>query len=118
MVYKQEVESFVVPGALGYMGILPGHAPIISALNIGVLKIKKAGSEEKLAISGGFLEVANNKAVVIAETAEKAEDIELSRAQAAKDRAEQRLKKLSEVDVARAELALKRAVARINAAEK
>lgn len=115
LVYKHEVESLVVPGSLGQMGILPHHAAIVSGLEIGVVKVKVDGTEFKMAISGGFLEVANNKAVILAETAETEEEIDLKRAEEAKTRAEMRLsKQISETDIQRAELALKRALARIN----
>jgi F-type H+-transporting ATPase subunit epsilon len=114
MVYKEEVDAFTIPGTLGYLGILPNHAPIISSLNIGVLSVKRDGQEDKIALNGGFLEVSQNKAVVLAETAEVACDIDLKRAEAAKERAEQRLAKSSdEVDLLRAEMALKRALTRI-----
>lgn len=114
MVYKEEVDSFTIPGTLGYLGILPNHAPIISSLNIGVLTIKKDGTEDKIALNGGFLEVSHNKAVVLAETAELASDIDLKRAESAKERAELRLAKPKEKDdLLRAEMALKRALTRI-----
>ena len=116
MVFKGEVDIFTIPGTMGYMGILPNHAPIISSLGIGILSIKNDGTEEKIALNGGFLEVSHNKAVVLAETAETAADIDLKRAEAAKERAEQRLAKPSDgLDLLRAEMALKRALTRIKA---
>jgi len=114
--FSNDVDFVVVPGIEGYMGILPQHAPIVSGLNIGVLKVIDAGKETKVAISGGFMEVNENKVVILADTAELGSEIDVVRAKEAKERAEARLSSKSfDVDVARAEMALRRAVTRLKA---
>ncbi|WP_206811208.1 F0F1 ATP synthase subunit epsilon [Paradesulfitobacterium ferrireducens] len=117
-VVKEEVEFAVLPGESGELGILPNHAPLIAGLQVGVMRYTANSSVRKLAISGGFVEVGDNKATVLADTAEPGDMIDLARALAAKERAEKRLsQRTPEVDVRRAEYALRKAVARINAAE-
>lgn len=114
-----EVKALVAPGSKGSLGILPNHAPLLSSLDIGVVKFKPAGSEqyEKMAISGGFLEVSENRAVILADAAERAADIDVLRARQAKERAEARLRDRGAlVDAVRAELALRRAVNRLRVA--
>lgn len=116
-VVKEDVEFALLPGEAGELGILPNHAPLISGLDVGVIRYTKNGVKKKISISGGFVEVLDNKAVILAETAEPGELIDLTRAIAAKERAEQRLaQRTSDVDVRRAEMALRKAVARIKAA--
>lgn len=118
LVFKNEIRSLVVPAAEGYLGILTNHAPIIVGLMPGVVKYCQEGNDCHLAITGGFMEVANNQATILASAAERPEEIDKARAQAAKERAEQRLKeKPPGLDVARAEFALKRAVIRLKVAE-
>lgn len=118
-VLNKDIEFVVVPGENGELGILPNHAPLIAGLGIGVVRYTEGGKVKKLAISGGFMEVVNNKVTVIANTAETAEKIDLERAQAAKDRADRRMKERQpDTDIARAEVALKRAIARIKAVER
>ena len=117
-VFNKEVEFVVVPGVTGEIGILPNHAPLVAGLGIGVIRYKDEGVDKKIAISGGFMEVANNKVTVLAKTAEKAEDIDVERAKAAKERAEKRLQERKpETDVVRAQNALQRALVRLKAAE-
>ncbi|MFA6807439.1 MAG: F0F1 ATP synthase subunit epsilon [Eubacteriales bacterium] len=116
LVFDQEVEFVVVPGEEGELGVLPNHAPLIAGLNIGVIRYKVNNTEKMIAICGGFMEVADNKVSVLAESAECAESIDVTRAESAKDRAEKRLKeKSAEIDLKRAELALRRAVTRLKA---
>ncbi|AVX29968.1 MULTISPECIES: F0F1 ATP synthase subunit epsilon [unclassified Carboxydocella] len=118
-VVSEEVEMVVAPAAEGYLGILANHAPLITSLQIGVLKYTAGGQEQKLAISGGFLEVKDNRAVVLAEAAERPEEIDVQRALAAKERAERRLAERSaDIDMVRAEVALKRALNRLKVAGK
>jgi len=113
-ILDREVEFAVLPSEEGELGILANHAPLIAALQAGVIRYKEEGKENRLAVSGGFVEVVANKASVLATAAEKADNIDVDRALAAKERAEQRLKeKTPDVDVLRAEMALKRAVARL-----
>ncbi|MDI6813597.1 MAG: F0F1 ATP synthase subunit epsilon [Desulfitobacteriaceae bacterium] len=117
-VLKDDVEFMVLPSEAGELGILPNHAPLIAGLNVGVMRYTKDGSTQRLAISGGFVEVADNQVTVLAETAEPGGMIDLARALAAKERAEKRLSmRTGEIDVRRAELALRKALARISAAE-
>ncbi len=118
-VLNKDVEFVVVPGENGELGILPNHAPLIAGLGIGVVRYTEGGKISKLAISGGFMEVVNNKVTVLANTAETAENVNIERAQAAKDRAQKRLQERQpDTDLARAEVALKRAIARIKAVER
>jgi F-type H+-transporting ATPase subunit epsilon len=117
-VLNKNVDFVVVPSVNGELGILPNHAPLIASLGIGVIRYTEDGKVKRIAISGGFMEVVNNKVTVLANTAETSEDIDLERAQAAKERAEKRLQERQpDIDIARAEVALKRAIARLKAAE-
>lgn len=113
-VFNKEVEFVVLPSEDGELGILANHAPLIAGLEAGVMRYTEDGKVNKIAVCGGFVEVVNNKVSVLANTAEKAEKIDPERAMAAKERAQKRLQdKNKDVDVLRAEMALKRAVARL-----
>jgi F-type H+-transporting ATPase subunit epsilon len=113
-VYNQDVEMVIARATDGDIGILPGHVPLIAGLAIAPLRIKKEEDEEQIAITGGFIEVQPEKVIVLATTAETAAEIDVRRAEAAKKRAEERLKSGgAEFDIARAEIALKRALARL-----
>jgi F-type H+-transporting ATPase subunit epsilon len=106
-------------GTEGQLGILPHHAPLMTMLRPGDLLVRKDNEEQFLAISGGFLEVRPDKVVILADTCERAEEIDVARAQAAERRAEQILKtKPSEVDATAAEAALRRSLTRLKVAEK
>ncbi|MHB8172379.1 MAG: F0F1 ATP synthase subunit epsilon [Thermincolia bacterium] len=119
VVFSEDVDFIVAPGSDGYLGVLANHAPLITSLEIGELRAKQGNQEMKMAISGGFFEVKSNKAVVLADSAEKATEIDLDRARRAKERAEQRLAaKTADVDLTRVEAALKRALIRIKVAGK
>lgn len=116
-VYSEDAEFVVVPGSEGSLGVLPQHSPLVSGLKIGVLKVIKGGKETKMAVGGGFMEVNHNKVVILANSAETADEIDVARAEAAKERAEQRLaNRTHDVDVARAEAALRRALLRLKVA--
>ncbi len=116
---EDEVDAVVAPGVEGELAILPDHAPLITMLQIGELRIRKGGEERSLFVSGGFLEVHNNKVTVLADVAERAEEIDVERAEAARRRAEERLKaRPPDLDLARAEAALRRATYRLRIAEK
>ncbi|MEQ8201569.1 MAG: F0F1 ATP synthase subunit epsilon [Syntrophomonadaceae bacterium] len=119
LLFKDEVQFIVVPETYGELGVLRNHAPMIAALDIGVIRITDVdGGIKRMAISGGFMEVMNNEASVLAETAELGDDIDVLRAKAAKERAEARLAaKAADTNMARAEAALQRALARIKASE-
>ena len=119
IVYSADVTSIYAPATLGGIGILPGHTALITGLTIGQLRITPAGgNEEQLFVSGGFLEINHDKAVILAKSAEKRKDIDVERAKEAKARAEERLNSRTEgLDVDRAEAALKRAITRLKIAE-
>jgi F-type H+-transporting ATPase subunit epsilon len=119
MVFSDDVNMIVAWGTEGQLGILPHHAPLMTMLRPGDLLIRKDNEEEYLAISGGFLEVRPDKVVILADTCERAEEIDVARAEAAKRRAEEMLKgRPPEVDAAAAEAALRRSLARLKVAEK
>ncbi|MDH7479802.1 MAG: F0F1 ATP synthase subunit epsilon [Syntrophomonadaceae bacterium] len=115
-VFSEDVDFLVAPGAEGELGILPNHAPLITSLNIGIMRIQQEGKKFKVVVSGGFMEVRNNKTTVLATSAERAEEIDVARAEAAKKRAEERLAaRAPDLDVWRAEMALRRALMRLKA---
>jgi len=117
VVMSDDVRFVVAPGADGELGILPEHAPLVTGLNIGIVRVRKEGKEAKVAVSGGFMEVRDNRVIILADAAEREDEIDVERAKAAKKRAEERLAAPSpEIDIARAELALKRALNRLKAA--
>ncbi|MGE5396341.1 MAG: F0F1 ATP synthase subunit epsilon [Chitinophagales bacterium] len=119
IVLSEEVEFAVVPAAEGELGVLRNHAPLIAGLKVGVLRfIDKDGTRRCMAVAGGFMEVIDNEAKVLVETAEFGEEIDVLRAKAAKERAEARLIERQErLSHTRAEMALARALARLKAAE-
>jgi F-type H+-transporting ATPase subunit epsilon len=118
-VYSDDVNMIIVKGVVGDLGILPNHAPLATPLAISILTIKKETEVIRIAISGGFLEVGSNKAIILADAAELPEDIDVERAREAMRRAEQRLanKSNEELDVIRAQSAMNRALNRINLVE-
>lgn len=119
-VYESDVEMVSTRGKGGELGILPGHIPLVAPLEITSVRLKKNGkTDEVIAFSGGFLEVRPDKVTVLAQAAERASDIDVERAQRAKERAEQRLNQQHQehIDFKRAEIALKRAMNRITIAE-
>ena len=120
VVYEEDVDVVVAPGVEGQLGILPHHAPLMTTLKAGELRVRKGGEEVSMAISGGFLEVRPDGVVVLADTAERAEEIDIARAEEAKRRAQEQLaeKQVPGVDEARAEASLRRALIRLRVAEK
>jgi len=117
-VYSDEVDIVIAPGIEGQLAILPSHAPLITALQPGELITRKGSEEIAMFVAGGFLEVLGNRVTVLADVAERAEEIDIERAEAAKCRAEDRLRVCGpEIDVARAEAALKRSLMRLRIAE-
>jgi F-type H+-transporting ATPase subunit epsilon len=117
-VYEADVEMVSTKAKSGELGILPGHIPLVAPLEISAVRLKKEGKTQYIAVSGGFLEVRPDKVTILAQAAERAEDIDVARAKAAKERAERRLQsKQDDIDFKRAELALKRALNRLNVAE-
>lgn len=118
-VFADDVNEVVAWGIEGQLGILPHHVPLMTMLQPGDLLIKKDNEEHYLAISGGFLEVRPDKVIILADACERAEEIDIERAEAARRRADEILKtRPPEVDTAAAEAALRRSLARIKAAEK
>jgi len=117
-VLAMDAVSLIVPGSEGYLGILADHAPIITELTLGKVTIKdEGGRETNLAITGGFMEARGNVVRLLADSAELAEEIDVSRAQEAVKRAEARLQEAAaHVDRARAEAALERAINRLRIA--
>ncbi len=118
-VYSDEVDIVIAPGIEGQLGILPSHAPLLTMLQPGELVVRKEGEETAIFVSGGFLEVMQNRVTVLADVAERAEEIDIARAEEAKRRAEEQLKERPlEMDLAAAEAALRRSLVRLKIAER
>jgi F-type H+-transporting ATPase subunit epsilon len=112
-----EVEMVIAPGADGELGILPNHAPLLAALGIGELRVRKGAEEESFAVHGGFVEVLANRVIVMATLAEGAGEIDVERAEAARARAEERERMRPEgLDMVRLHDALKRSRVRLKVA--
>ncbi|MDP2731320.1 MAG: F0F1 ATP synthase subunit epsilon [Dehalococcoidales bacterium] len=119
LVYSEEVDIIVAPGVMGQLGILPHHTPLMTTLEPGEMRIRKGGEEFSLAISGGFLEVRPDRVIVLADAAERDEEIDLARAEEAKRRAQETLRqRIPAADTAQAEAALRRSLARLKVAER
>ena len=118
LVVKDAAEEAQIPGSSGYLGILPGHAPLITELGVGVITYKASGATHTLSVAWGFAEVLPDKVTILAEAAERPQEIDVERAQKSKDRAEERLKSNDpKIDYTRAEDALQRAETRLNVAK-
>jgi F-type H+-transporting ATPase subunit epsilon len=116
-VVEATAEEVQIPGKNGYLGILPGHAPLITELSVGEITFRENSTEQKLAVAWGFAEILPNKVTILAETAERPSEINIERARQAKERAEQRLTSGdTAVDVDRALDALHRAQVRLDVA--
>jgi len=120
LAYSDTVDSVVLPGSEGEMGVLPHHAPLLATLGLGELRIRKGGTEEAFAIVGGFVQVRPDKVVVMAETADMASDIDIEKAQEARREAERALESgfHEGADLAVARAALQQALLRIRLAER
>ena len=119
VVFSDNVDLVVAPGVEGQLGILPHHAPLMTMLLPGELVVRKGGEEFSLVISGGFLEVRPDRIIILADAAERVEEIDVARAEEAKRRAEERLRtQPPEADMARAEAALRRSLARLKVVER
>jgi len=121
IVYTEDVDIILAPGVEGQLGILPHHAPLMTILQSGEILARRGAEEDIMAISGGFLEVRPDHVIILADSAERAEEIDEERAQAAKERAEERLKErgaVAELDATRVEASLRRAMARLSVLEK
>ncbi len=117
-VISEDVDEITASGTEGEFGILPGHVPFVTTLKIGMLTYKKNGLINYVFVNSGYAEVSQDKVVILADSAERAEDIDIERARAAMKRAEERLKQAEKIDFARAMAALQRASIRIQIAEK
>lgn len=119
ILFKDEVQFMVAPAVEGELGVMRNHAPLVAELKIGVLRYKDiSGETKRMALSGGFVEVIDNTARILAETAEVGEEIDVLRAKASKERAERRLAERDQnINYIRAQMSLQRAISRLNAAE-
>jgi F-type H+-transporting ATPase subunit epsilon len=119
IVYSDEVDVLVAPGVEGQLAILPQHAPLMTMLQPGELLVRKDGDDQSIFVSGGFLDVQHDKVTVLADTAERAEEIDIHRAEEARERAEKLIAAPSTgFDAARAQAALLRSLMRLKVAEK
>ena len=120
-VVSEDVDIVTAPGYLGEFGVLANHAALLSTIMTGVLTYKQGGKEENLMVNGGFCEVSDNKITFLAESAERGKEIDVDRAMRAKERAEKRIaaakQKKEGIDLTRAEAALQRALARLKLAK-
>ncbi len=120
VVFSEDVDIVVAPGIEGQLGILPHHAPLMTILEPGELIARKGSDEFSLVVSGGFLEVRPDRVIVLADAAERAEEIDIARAEEAKRRAEQQLaeRHVPTEYIARPDAALRRSLARLRVAKK
>jgi len=121
LVFKGEADIVVIPGMDGQMGILPKHAPVLTALDYGVITVRLKGVEEDFTVAGGIAEVLPEKITILADAAENVEEIDIERATRARERAEERLKQILTSDTdryLRVSSALKRSTLRLQAAQK
>ncbi len=119
VVYSEDVEILVAPGMDGQLGILPNHAPLLTALQPGEIRVVREGEESYMAVSGGFLEVMANRVTILADTAERAEEIDIARAEEAMQRAQERIETgVSAMDLQRALASIRRSQARLLAARR
>jgi F-type H+-transporting ATPase subunit epsilon len=118
LIVSEDVDELVAPGVEGYFGVWPGHTPFMTTLKIGELSYKRRGEERFLAVSWGYAEVRPDKAIILVESAERSEEIDLARAEQAKTRAEERLRRWGDetTDFVRAQAALERALTRVSVA--
>src|SRR5947209_4313645 len=119
LVVRDVAEEMQIPAKNGYIGVLPGHAPLVTELAVGEISYRNGTDTHRLAVAWGFAEVLPDKVTILAQTAERAEEIDVKRAEEARNRAEERLTSgTTETDFARAENALQRAEARLQVAGK
>ena len=118
-VYSEDVDTLVAPGIEGELGILPHHAPLMTALQPGEIHIRRDGEDVFMAVSSGFLEVMDNKVTILADTAERSDEIDEARVQEAMKRAEERIQRReSDMDLERAVAALRRSQARLKVVQR
>ena len=117
-VLEDDYEMLSCKAEGGELGILPGHIPLVAPLTINAVRLKRGNDEDLVAVNGGFLEVRPDKATILAQSAERADDIDVARAEAAKERAAKLLESNNQdIDVERAKLALNRAMNRLGVAK-
>lgn len=117
LIFSEEVDEVTASGSEGEFGVLPGHVPFVTTLKVGMLIAKTAKESKIFFVNWGYAEIGTDKVLVLADSAEKSEEIDVERAKAAMKRAEERLKKAEEIDFHRAEASLERAAARIQIAQ-
>jgi F-type H+-transporting ATPase subunit epsilon len=115
---EEEIDEVIAPGSVGELGILPNHAPLVTSLLPGALRVKRAGNEDDFFIGVGFLEVREDHVTVLADSAERGTEIDLERAEEARQRAEERLRGEATVDRARAEASLRRSLVRLKVGQR
>ena len=121
---REEVDEVVVPGTEGYLGVLPGHTPLLSSLKVGELWYRQGAEKHYLAIAFGFVEVLPDRVTVLADIGERAQEIDIQRAERAKQRAEQRLAQVQphltqvDLDIERARIALLKSLIRLQVASR
>jgi F-type H+-transporting ATPase subunit epsilon len=116
---REEVDEIVLPGSEGYLGVLPGHTPLLTTLKVGEMWYRSGSDKRYMAIAGGFVEILPDRVTVLAQIAERAEDIDIRRAEAAKQRAEERLAKTSsDIDFERARIAMMKSLIRLQVASR
>ncbi|HZB26765.1 MAG TPA: F0F1 ATP synthase subunit epsilon [Vicinamibacterales bacterium] len=118
LIVQEQVDEVQVPGSEGYFGVLPGHTPLLASLAVGELWYRKGQEKTYLAIAGGFAEVLPDRVTILAQLAERAEDIDVERAESARRRAEERLTQKVDVDFERARAALLRSLTRLQVASR
>jgi F-type H+-transporting ATPase subunit epsilon len=118
LILSEEVDEVVCAGSEGEFGVLPGHVPFFTTLKIGMLTYKKGNATRYVFVNWGYAEVEPDKVRILADSAEKSEDIDVERAKAAMKRAEERLKQAADVDFTRATSSVERSVTRIQVAER
>ncbi len=119
---EDDVDMVVAPGSEGFVGILPRHAPLLTTLNPGIIRIKKDGTETAMSVGGGFLQVSRDRVLILADTAEREEEVDSARAEEARKRAQQALQEAMKggmpVQAEAARLALRREMARVKVAQR
>ena len=118
MLVHEKVDEVEIPGVDGYFGVLPGHTPLLAALSVGELWYRKGQAKTHLAIAYGFAEVLPDRVTILAQLAERAEDIDVERAEAARTRAAQRIDQKSDLDYERARAALQKSMTRLQVASR
>ena len=120
IVFEGEVDMITVPGGGGEMGILPHHAPVLSTLKAGELRVKTGGQTQEFAIGGGFIDIHNNRVIVLADSAERADEIDLARAEAARMRAQEMLKNPppNKEDIVKLENSYRKSLVRLKVAQR